>query len=69
MSLKLARLELRLLYQTWWAELRLVVAIVSADWLLHVMLCNELGSECCINMSGGSNVQKCAIDSGVSVVR
>jgi hypothetical protein len=44
------------LYPAWWAELRLVVAIVSVDWLAQVMLRNELGSECCINMSGGSNV-------------
>jgi hypothetical protein len=59
--MNLAGLELRLLYQIWWAEL-------SADWLAHVMLRNELGSTFCINMSGGSNVQQFAIDSGVSVV-
>jgi hypothetical protein len=55
-SLINAGLELRLLYQTWWAELRLVVAIVSAGWLAHVIIRNELGSEFCINMSGCSNV-------------
>jgi hypothetical protein len=55
-SLNTAGLELRLLYQTWWAELRLVVAIVSAGWLAHMMIRNELGSACCINMSGDSNV-------------
>jgi hypothetical protein len=44
------------LYPAWWVELRLSVAIVSADWLVHVMFHNELGSKCCINMSGGSNV-------------
>jgi hypothetical protein len=55
-SLMIAGLGLCLLYQSWWAELRLVVAIVSADWLAHVMIHTELESECYINMSGGSNV-------------
>jgi hypothetical protein len=32
----IARLELRLLYQSMWAELRLVVVAVSADWPTHV---------------------------------
>jgi hypothetical protein len=49
-------------------ELYLAVAIVSADWLAHVMIHNELDSKCCINMRADSNVQQCAIDLGVSVV-
>jgi hypothetical protein len=31
-SLMIPGLELCLLYQAWWAELRLAVAVVSADW-------------------------------------
>jgi hypothetical protein len=58
-SLMNVGLELCLLYQAWWVELRLAVAAASADWPAHVRSSNGLDIERCINTRVNS---KCCIN-------